>query len=57
MELSTNNTANTIVNIKTNFSTPLKDLYILKELFTPAASPVPLDWISISKINKTAITI
>jgi hypothetical protein len=56
-ELSTKSTAKIIVNIKTNFSTPLSDLYMLKELLTPDASPDPLDWIRISKVKKTAITI
>lgn len=57
MEFSTKSRAKIIVNIKTNFSTPLSDLYILNELLTPDARPDPLDWIRIRKVKKSAITI
>jgi hypothetical protein len=57
MELNTKSRAKTIVNTKTNFSTPLSDLYMLKELFTPDANPEPFDWINIRKVKNTAMTI
>ena len=52
-ELTTKRTPNTTVTTKITFSTPRKDLYILKELLRIEDKPAVLDWTS----TKTMINI
>jgi hypothetical protein len=56
-ELSTKSTPNTTVTPKIIFSTPLKDLYMLKEPLSPEDNPAVLDWIRTRTIIRVHIII
>jgi hypothetical protein len=52
-ELTTNNPPKTAVTVKISLSTPLKDLYMEKELLSPDESPVLFDWIRTKNTSDT----
>jgi len=56
-ELTTRSTPNATVTPNIIFSTPLKDLYMLKEPLRPDDKPAVLDWISTKTIIKEHIII
>ena len=57
MELSTKNTPKIIVSTKTPFSTPLKDLYILKDPLSPEVKPALFDCINTRTTSRAEIII